>query len=465
MPMKYTKYIFVFILAITLQSCFVAKKYQRPDDVMTDRQYRNAVLSGDSIHISQVSWREIFTDSMLTQYISRGLANNLDVRIALTNIEAAQAYVKQGQAVYYPTFNLGGSYALSSPSLNGQNLSERIYANQFELSGDLSWEADIWGKIRSNEKAVRATYMQTVAAQHAIKSRLVASIASNYYQLLALDQQKRIAEETIDNRRKSIETIQALKTAGSVTEVAIKQNEAQWLNARALLVDIDNNIHLLENAFCILLGDTPHDIPRTLLQSQNADTLLSAGVPIQLLTDRPDVLAAEYGLINAFELTNVARSNFYPSLRITAGGGFQSLDFDKFLSPASLFATLVGSVAQPVFNGRKIRTQLEVSKARQEAAMLDYKATIIQASREVSDALYTYASAGDKIELKRQEYQSYQQAISYSEELLNYGLANYLEVLTARESMLSAQLSLVNTQYSRLNSMVQLYRAIGGGWQ
>lgn len=142
------------------------------------------------------------------------------------------------------------------------------------------------------------------------------------------------------------------------------------------------------------MGDTPHDISRTLLEAQKADTLLSAGVPIQLLTDRPDVLAAEYGLINAFELTNVARSNFYPSLRITAGGGFQSIDFNNLVSPGSLFATLVGSIAQPIFNGRKIRTQLEVSKARQEAALLDYKATIIQASREVSDALNTYASAG-----------------------------------------------------------------------
>jgi outer membrane protein TolC len=152
MPMKYTKYIFILTISITLQSCFVAKKYQRPDDVMTDRQYRNAMMSGDSGHISRVPWREIFSDSLLIQYISRGLANNLDIRIALTNIEAAQAYVKQGQAAYYPTFNLGGSYALSSPSLNSQNLSERIYANQFELSGDLAWEADIWGKIRSNER-------------------------------------------------------------------------------------------------------------------------------------------------------------------------------------------------------------------------------------------------------------------------------------------------------------------------
>ena len=248
-------------------------------------------------------------------------------------------------------------------------------------------------------------------------------------------------------------------------ETKSKYRIHQTMGGQYAIVDINNNIHLLENAFCILLGDTPHDISRTLLEAQKADTLLSAGVPIQLLTDRPDVLAAEYGLINAFELTNVARSNFYPSLRITAGGGFQSIDFDKFLSPGSLFATLVGSIAQPIFNGRKIRTQLEVSKARQEAALLDYKATIIQASREVSDALNTYASAGDKISLKRQEYQSYQQAINYSEELLNYGLANYLEVLTARENMLNAQLSLVNTQYSRLNSMVQLYRAIGGGWQ
>lgn len=221
----------------------------------------------------------------------------------------------------------------------------------------------------------------------------------------------------------------------------------------------------MENAFCILLGESPHDVPRTTLEQQKPDSLMTAGVPLRLLTNRPDVLAAEYGLINAFELTNVARSNFYPSLRITANGGFQSLDFANWFNPASIFGTVVGSLTQPVFNQRQIRSQLEIRKAQQEKAFLNYKATILDATREVSDALYTYQAMSSKISLKRQEYLSYEKAVSYSEELIKNGLGTYLDVLTSRQNMLNAQLNLVNTEYSRLNSIVQLYQAIGGGWQ
>lgn len=467
--MKHLKYIIIPVTLISLQSCFVAKDYSRPQEEIVKEQYfRTDQISTDSLSLASVSWKEIFTDEKLAAHIETALSNNLDIRTAIQNIAVAEAYMKQGKAAYFPTLNGNAGYTYTSPSLNsasGQALTERDWVGQSELSLGLSWEADIWGKIRSSERAANAVYLQTVSAHQAVKSDLVANLASAYYQLLALDEQKRIAEETISNRTESLETIIALKDAGTVTEVAVKQTEAQLLNAQALLLDINNDIKLLENAFSILLGENPHAIERTNLRAQELNTELTYGIPVQLLSNRPDVMVAEYGLINAFELTNVARSNFYPSLRLSASGGLQSLEFEDLFSANSLFASIVGSLAQPILNGRQIKSQYEASKAQQEIALLNYKNSVLNASREVSDALYSFETNDKKIKLKQQEYEAYQVAIDYSEELQVYGMANYLEVLTARENALTAQLAVVNTEFGRLNAMVQLYRALGGGWR
>lgn len=466
--MKNNKYIILLVSIFALQSCFVAKDYQRPNDIVNEQYFRTDNIQQDSLSIANLSWKDVFTDQKLSQYIDQALENNLDVRIALQNIEVANAYLKQGKAAYFPTLNANASYSYSTPSLNsmsGQAMTERDYFDQYDLSASLSWEADIWGKIRSSKRAASATYLQTIAAHQAIKSNLVAGLASTYYQLLAMDEQKRLVLETIANREQSLETIIALKDAGSVTEVAVKQTEAQLISAKSMLLDIENNIKLLENTFSILLGETPQNIERSTLSEQEINVDLNIGVPIQLLSNRPDVMAAEYALINSFELTNAARSSFYPSLRLTANGGLQSLDFDDFFNTNSLFASIVGSLTQPIFNGRQIRTQYEVSKAQQEAALLNYKQSILLASKDVSDALYTYNTNEQKAVLKQQEYEAYQEATLYSEELLNYGMANYLEVLTARENALNAQLNVINSNFGKLNAIVQLYKAVGGGWR
>lgn len=466
--MKNNKYIILLVSIFALQSCFVAKDYQRPNDILNEQYFRTDNIQQDSLSIANLSWKDVFTDQTLSQYIDQALENNLDVRIALQNIEVANAYLKQGKAAYFPTLNANASYSYSTPSLNsmsGQAMTERDYFDQYDLSASLSWEADIWGKIRSSKRAASATYLQTIAAHQAIKSNLVAGLASTYYQLLAMDEQKRLVLETIANREQSLETIVALKDAGSVTEVAVKQTEAQLISAKSMLLDIENNIKLLENTFSILLGETPQNIERSTLSEQEINVDLNIGVPIQLLSNRPDVMAAEYALINSFELTNAARSSFYPSLRLTANGGLQSLNFDDFFNTNSLFASIVGSLTQPIFNGRQIRTQYEVSKAQQEAALLNYKQSILLASKDVSDALYTYTTNEQKAILKQLEYEAYQEATLYSEELLNYGMANYLEVLTARENALNAQLNVINSNLGKLNAIVQLYKAVGGGWR
>ncbi|WP_375587648.1 efflux transporter outer membrane subunit [Flagellimonas aurea] len=459
------KLLLVISAPLLLQSCFVAKNYSRPE-IETGNLYRTDNLPQDSISMADVSWRDLFNDEQLKSYIEQGLENNIDIRIALQNVVAAEAYVKQGKAGYYPTLSGTASFTRTKNSENSQFGSFFTRPlEQYELSGSLSWEADIWGKIRSNKRAFSASYLQSVSAHQAVKTNLIASIAATYYQLLALDKQLEVAHQTLEARKNSLETTVALKDAGQVTEVAVKQTEAQVHTTEIIVIDLENNIKLLENAFSILLGEAPQKIQRGTLDDQSIDTELSTGVPYLLLANRPDVMQAEYGLINAFELTNVAKSSLYPSLSLSATGGFQSLEFDNWLDASSLFSTLVGSLTQPIFNGRRLRTQMEVAKAQQEQALLNYKQALLTAGREVSDALYTYEAETEKLEARSKELDAYAKAEDYSEELLNNGLANYLEVLTARQNALNSELNLVDSQYSRLGAIVELYRALGGGWK
>ncbi len=454
----------VGLALLSLQSCFVAKDYDQPEVVKED-YYRTNNIQQDTLNMAKVSWKEMFTDPVLQQYISEGLENNIDIRVAIEQVLSAEAYVKQGKAGYLPTLTANAQYTHQELSANSQFGSLFSSLDQYQLSGNLSWEADIWGKIRSQKRAFDASYLQTVAAHQAVKTRLIADIASTYYQLLAVDEQIGITEETITTRKNSLETTEALKEAGNVTEVGVKQTEAQLYNAQGILIDLKNQRKILENSLSILLGEAPMDINRTDLGKQEISTDLHIGVPAQLLRNRPDVIAAEYNLVNAFELTNVARSNFYPSLTLTATGGLQALDPADLFDTNSLFATIIGGLAQPLLNGRRIRTEFEVSESQQEQARLNFRKAVITASKEVSDALYSYQAATDKIEVKQKEFDAYDLATNYSEELLDNGLANYLEVLTARQNALNARLDLTNARYNQLKSIVDLYEALGGGWQ
>ncbi|WP_028377006.1 efflux transporter outer membrane subunit [Leeuwenhoekiella sp. MAR_2009_132] len=446
-----------------LASCFAAKDYERPEEIINDLNFRTDTVAADSSNVSMIAWQDLFTDPLLQNHIQEGLEQNIDIRVALQQILAAQAYFKQGKQGYFPTLSVTPQYTHQELSSNSQFGNQFSKLDVYQLAGNLSWEADIWGKIRSNERAFAASYLQTIEAHRAVKTQLIANIASAYFQLLSLDEQLRVTEETIETRSSSLETTRALKEAGNVTEVGVKQTEAQLYTAQALRLDILNQIRLQENSLSILLGKQPGPISRSKLSEQSITTPLKTGVPAELLSNRPDVRASEFDLMNAFELTNVARSSFYPSLTLTASGGFQSLDFEKLFDTSSLFATIVGGLTQPIFNGRKIRTQYEVSQAQQEQAKLNFRKTLLTATREVSDALYSYEIATEKLEVKKNEFEAYDLATSYSEELLDNGLVNYLEVLTARQNALNSSLDVVNTRFNQLQAIVNLYEALGGG--
>lgn len=461
-----SKVMVVTVMATTLQSCFVAKDYVRPELQETEHLYRTDNLPQDSLSLADVSWKDMFTDTHLKQYIEEGLQNNLDIRVAMQQITAAEAYMKQGKAGYLPSLNGNASVTYQELSKNSQFGSFFDGSiTQYALTADLSWEADIWGKIRSNKRAGDASYLQSVAAHQAVKTQLVSAIATTYYQLLSLDAQLEVTDQTIANRESSVQTIMALKDAGQVNQVAVDQNVAQYNNAKALKVDLEAAIFKTENTLSLLLGKPAISIVRGSLNDQQLDAEIKLGVPSTLLSNRPDVIAAEYGLINAFEMTNVARSNFYPSLTLTATGGFQSLELDQWLNTNSLFATVVGGLAQPIFNQRKIRTQHEVAQAQQEQALLNFKKALLTAGNEVSNALYDYNAETEKYEYRNNEVEALRQAEANSEELLKNGYANYLDLLTARQSALSAELNTIDNKLQQLLSIVNLYEALGGGWQ
>lgn len=458
---------FLVIISFAITSCMSRENYSRPIEV-DQNVFNTDMLPKDSNSIAEISYKEFFTDPILQKHLDLALKNNLDVRIAVQNIAASEAYLKQSKAAYLPTISAGPSYTLSTQSLNsqfGQLFGNRNYNNQFDLSTNISWDIDIWGKLNAQEKAQMAAYLSTIAAHKTIKSELVAGIASNYYQLLTYDEQKRIIKETIAIRNKNLETNQALKTAGIVTEVAVQQSEALVYNAEALLVDIDVQIEVLENSTSVLMGISPQKIERSSSKSQTFPANISVGYSSQLLQNRPDVAQAEYNLIQKLELTNVAKASFYPSLKLTANGGVQGLDFDKLFSVNSLFGNILAGLTQPILNKRQIRTNYEVSLADKQIAILNFKKTFLNAGEEVSSALKRYQSQDQFIALKIKEKNAYQKSVEDSQQLVNYGFANYLEVLNASERLLTAELNISNAEYTKMKANIELYRALGGGWK
>ena len=462
------KIILIFFVSFLVVSCHTRQNYQRANDVVDEKLFRTDALPKDSLSMANLSWKEIFTDAVLQKHIAKALENNLDIRIALQNIASAEAYLKQSKAAYQPTISVGPDYSFNTSSLNtqfGQIVGERRYINQFDITANLGWELDLWGKLKGQEKAQYAAYLSSVAAHQNVKSNLVASIATAYYQLLTFDEQKKIFSNTIEIRKKNLETTKALKEAGIVSEVAVQQSEALVYNAEASLVTLDVQIQMLENTISLLMGEPSHEIERTSLSTQNFALNTDLGYSSALLANRPDVKQAEFNLMNAFELTNAAKAQFYPSLRITGSTGVQSVDIDKLFSANSVFANVLVGLAQPILNKRQIRTNYEVSLANQERAYLNFRKTILNAGNEVSDALKMYNAQDQFIAFKKKELSAYDKSVEFSQELVNYGMANYLEVLNANVNKLNAEINIANAQYTKLQAGVELYRALGGGWR
>lgn len=463
MQKKIVYILFVFFLS----SCGLNKKYQRPA-VPTVENYRN-YSAKDSTSLGTINWRTYFDDSLLINLIDTALANNFDILRAEQSLKIANSLFRQANAQFYPSINFGVSGSVSKPStttFSGQNIPASQAVTDISIGPTFNWELDIWGKLRSQKKATLASYNKSVHDRQFIQCSMINAVVNYYYLLQSLDAKTEILKATIINRVEGIETNKALKIAGSVTEVAVKQNEALLYNAQALLQDVINQIAITENTLSVLIGKAPDDIRRSKLNTNVLPTKeWETGFPTQLLTNRTDINAAEQNLINAFEMVNFANASFYPTIGLSGQGGLNSMNFSKLFDVHSLFASIAGSIMQPLFNRRNLKTQKEVNVAKQEIALLDFKEKIITAYSEVANEINTLNVNADKLKLKEMERDALYQSIVFSEELQKQGFVNYLEVLTAKNNELNAELSLIDIQLKILTSKANLYKALGGGWK
>lgn len=462
------KYILLLVTAALVSACSVTSKYERPTTLKTDQLYRDQ-NSSDTTTIADMPWQSVFKDEKLNALIQKGLDQNLNLKNAIENIVQARASLRQSKLAYYPTLQFDASATHTKQSEAGLNFPAGININTltttYKLGLSTSWEADIWGKLSSSKRAALATYLATDAAKQAVQTQLISDIANNYFLLLAYDKQLKITEETLETRIKNVETIKDLKEGAIVTGAAVVQSEANQHAAEVLIPDLKQSIRETENAINILLGQTSGPVERGELGTQIIPENIAIGMPSQLLENRPDVRQAEFNFRVAFESTNLAKTYFYPSLTLTASGGFSNLELKDFFTN-SIFYSIIGGLTQPIFNQGKNKLRLTTAQSQQLQAYNNFQQSLLTAGQEVSNALYSYEMAVAKEDSRAKQIAALEKAVDYTEQLLEYSSAtNYTDVLTSQQNLLAAQLSGVNDNLQKLQAVVDLYRALGGGWK
>jgi multidrug efflux system outer membrane protein len=453
---------YLSLVVVTIASCKVTRPYTAPD-VNTERLFRGANAT-DTNNIATLPWNQVFTDTTLQRLIREGITRNLDIKIAYTRIEQAEAYYQQSRAAFLPILN--GNTGISRSKFSaGQGFGTRASITQYQIGLASSWEADIWGRLGSNRRANLANLLQSEAAVRAVQTGLVGAIANYYFTLLALDQQLAITEQTVRNWDTTVTTMRGLQEAARVTEAAVVQSEAQGYAAEVTIPDLKQTIRETENALSILLASPPSSIMRGRLENQETVDAMQTGIPVQLLANRPDVQQAELAYRSAFEFTNVARAAFYPALSISGSAGLNSLNLAILLSPASIAASIGVGLTQPIFNRRLNRSNLVIAQAEQQAAALSFQNVLLTAGQEVSDAISLNETALEKMAVRTNQLIALQKSVNYTQELLRNGFANYNEVITARQSLLAAELGRVDDRLQQLRATVNLYRSLGGGWK
>jgi len=425
-----------------------------------DNLYRG-VDQTDTATLADMRWQDLFSDPKLLTLIQEGLENNPDMQIALERMNEAKATLGQRKLDFLPS--LSGSAGGTRKGLDGASGFQT--STSWDAALKTSWEIDVWGKLLSSKRAAMASYLETDAARRAIQTGLIAGIANSYYLLLALDEELAITQKTVKIRAEDVETMKTLKESAVVNGAAVVQSQASLYSAEVSIPDLKQAIRETENAICVLLGKPSGVIDRGILSQQIPVEELKTGIPGQLLSNRPDVLEAEFVFHQAFENVNIARTNFYPSLTITANGGLSAANLSDFFDH-SLFYNLAGGLAQPIFNNGQNRANLKIAKARQEEAFIGFKKSILNAGAEVSDALFAYQTAVEKEATRAKQILALEKAVDFTKELLRYNSStNYTDVLTSEQSLLSAQLSSVSDRLMKLQSVVNLYKALGGGWK
>lgn len=461
------------LLAIAaLSACKVSKDVKLPNTGLSDN-YRSATTAADTSSVGRLPWKSFFTDARLQQLIDSAVARNNDLQIAIKNIDAARQTLKQAKWGNVPTASLGITASTNRPSDNsvtGLSLSQynigSRHIEDYNASVTVSWEADIWGKIKSRTAEALAAYLQTQEARKAVQTQLVAQVSEGYYNLLMLDEQLAVAKSNVLLNDSTLRIIKLQYSSGQVTSLAVQQAEAQRLTAAGLVPQFEQEITIQENALSILAGKLPDNIVRTAkLNDISIPQNLPAGVPSQLLSQRPDVRSSELELDRANAAVGYTKASMYPTLAITAQGGVNSFKASNWFSiPASLFGIVTGGITTPLLQHRELKTNYELAKIDREKSVIDFRQQVLMAVGEVSDALVAIDKLDQQQKIAADRARTLQQATHNANLLFKNGMATYLEVITAQSNVLQSELELATIKKAQLTAAVELYRSLGGGW-
>lgn len=465
-----SSYAAFLVLLTTLNACKVSQDIEAPQDAIPEN-FRD-VSYEDSTSIADLGWKEFITDASLQQLIDSALTQNYDLLTAQKNIEQAQWQLNQAKWGNVPDLNLqvtGTSNRPSDNSLNGLSTSTFLgkkHIEDYNAAIGLSWEADIWGKIRSRKQAALAEYLQSEEAKKGLQTTLVANVAKGYYNLLMLDAQLAIAQKNLALNDSTLFVINLQYEAGQVTSLAQQQAEAQQAVAAQLIPQLEQNIVIQENALSIITGSFPDKKERsTTLNATDLHENLKTGIPASLVSRRPDVKNAELALKASNANVGIAKASMYPALNITASAGLNSFESSNWFNvPASLFGIVAGSLTQPLLQKRKLKSAYEIAKIEREKTVINFRKTVLVAVGEVSDALVKIEKLNEQQTVASKRVAILQKAVKNAEMLFKNGMATYLEVIIAQGNLLQTELERAALKRAQLESEMELYRALGGGW-
>lgn len=450
----------IAVAAFMFSGCGIYSKYSRPESVAADAGglFRGAAAEcADSTrNFGSTEWREVFTDAYLQTLIDSALVRNTDLRVAQLRVDEAEASLKAAKLAYVPSFAFAPNGGVGS--FDG---GKAQYTYNVPITA--SWQIDVFGRLTNAKRRAKALVEGSEAYRRAVRSRVIAGVANSYYTLLMLDAQLEIAEQTSDNWRENVETMRLLMEAGMSNEAAVRQSEANWYTVQASVHNLREQIFTVENSLAALLCETPHAIARGRLADCRMPERFYTGVPVQLLSNRPDVEYAEKSLVQAFYATNEARAALYPSLSLSGSAGWTNDAGSAVVNPGKLLVSAALSLLQPIFQNGALRARLKIAKAQQEEAELSFRQTVINVGNEVNNAIEQCRTARLKQSLFEQRIVSLEEAVEKTQLLMQHGSSTYLEVLIARQSLLSARLGLVENGFKEIQGVIDLYQALGGG--
>ena len=439
----------IALTCILFSSCGIYRQYEREEMQFVDSLYRRMSPRSEGYSTGNISWDVMFTDPLLQEWVQTGLDYNTDLHVARLKVQEAEAALLAARWALLP----GADFSMQG-GLPGQ----------FSASLGASWQADIFGGLRNAKRRAQAALEQSQAYRQAVQTQLVATIAESYYTLLMLDEQLRISTRTMTTWEESIRTLEALKRAGKTNEAAVLQAKANKLGVEANILTLEKEILAIENSLCALVGIVPMPITRSTLADQELPQSLSAGVPAELLSRRPDVRQAELALAQAFYAVNSARASFYPNVTLSGAIGWTTGNGNIVLDPGSLIANLIAGLSQPVFGRGVNKARLQAAQAQYEQAGYLFRQTLLDAGVEVNNALTMWQTAKKRVDLGKKQIVSLQAAVWNTQLLMKHGNADYLEVLTAQKNLLQAELTEASDRLDEIKSVINLYRALGGGY-